>query len=1464
MDATLYKELSDAQEVVQIEAGRSIRDNFPGLDLSKRIILVNGIETSQDYIAQVDDIIMIRSVPHEIATVVIIALAVVVTVGVVVGGVALYKMKKQLDELQNSLKNVNESVRNIPYLRGAQNALATGNSQPYIIGEHLFTPYLITGTYSKLAGTDGADQYFYAVLENGFNKQVVRNLKCDDVVLKDWGSELTTPQEGVFTFDESSVFYDADSLIEVAQDGNAFATAAFNRKVFESSPGTQLLKADNPDYEDLIFTLPEKTRAAEVCILINGLRAYNDSGSKINRTVTVIPEYQLVDAGAWTSFTFDQNGTPSNTFTRNVINQLRFVARVDFTYAQVGALTAPVKIRLRCITNAYDGSARDDVYVQWIQSEIYDPIASATLDDFVDEPILGATERAVSTLVGLKIKVTASNEEKLSKINCISSGVARTWNGSVWGAGKVPTSNPAAWLLEVLTSHTHNASQADDSEIDLDSFGELYEYCDTNELAIDMVLIDGDTKESVLARILETCFAVLYRDIYGQISVAIDSPKSNAIALFNTQNVISFENTKSLGRRTDGVKISYVSRDAGYVQSSYLIMRSGVTRTSDSILRDVSVSGIVEYEHIVKYARRLMAIEALRPKTVSVQVGKEGIYYTPLSKVLIQHPSLKVGIGSAEIKYVIDNGTHITGLVLYEPVSYDPDNVNGFGAVIAAVGDDYYTPLAVAYTADDTSPVEIELVTPIALDAAVIPHAGDVLSYGTLVGGLFDLITTPMLIAGVTPNDQGHTLTLIDYDTNVYAVGDIPAYTPNFTGNKETISVPDEITPATVDEVETVKEIAVAAAAAAGGRYRGIGILAGLSTAPFTGATVDEDGVITPGSAVTPISLGDVMVNYSDIGGVSPLGIYRWTGSAWTNTGITSADKGNATNDLLNLSVGGVTTPDGTAIISLYVREMFAQKIVVPNEGSIRYETGSGVQKRTVQLADEKIDWLDTPDTSPASAEVLRARIGRLGVGPSILMDGEFSAKITPILTPISLSAPFAIASYSVLALDDGSWWLFYEEVGTQFLYLSTRPSSFAAWATPVLISGARFIREVEAIQTPNGEIRVAYRAAVIGAAMYELVRSAAGIWGSETRVGAVSGYSPKYCVTGDGTVYLFYCSSVGRHLCVLRLDNGEWSSPTIIDADFQSHSIGAIAFGASGMRVAYVEGSSVSGIQKIHEKVFDGGSWSSRKEIDGGQSQQPLYYKTLAGEYNIVYRRYIDGSMLRKTLSGTLWSDPFVVLDDNAYSASVVQSNNSDLHFFVLIVDYVGQLYERIESSYARIGAGIIETGLDGSNKYLKFSEGTEAVHKATAGTLMLRDSAGRSKAAGPLSNDDIATKGYVDALAGSGQYMHVANGTISVNTTIAMPDISFGQICRVYATSYANSNGRWSRLLAPSGGSYLVLYAAGFAFSSYQPLNPTSGTLSWSWPAVSGGAELCRATSGGLSSTWSHTLQAIVMRIL
>ena len=154
------------------------------------------------------------------------------------------------------------------------------------------------------------------------------------------------------------------------------------------------------------------------------------------------------------------------------------------------------------------------------------------------------------------------------------------------------TSNPASWLLKVLTSPTHLASQCDDTEIDLDSFGELYTYCETESLHCNMVITEGDTKEALLATILDTCNSALYHDIYGKISVVTDKVKENAIAILNTQNCLSFSNKKEMARAVDGIRINYTNNGEDYEQDTYLVMRDGVARNSDSIIREMTVKGI--------------------------------------------------------------------------------------------------------------------------------------------------------------------------------------------------------------------------------------------------------------------------------------------------------------------------------------------------------------------------------------------------------------------------------------------------------------------------------------------------------------------------------------------------------------------------------------------------------------------------------------------------------------------------------------------------------------------------------------------------------------------------------------------------------------------------------------------------------------------------------------------------------
>ena len=777
MKVLIFKDLSDRYKEIEIAENKSLKDAL-NIDWQKVVLLVNGKATKPDYVPEKNDLLVIRYLPFSaegstwfldktlgkglqgFQKAIDYAFSPEMFLMLSTGGIyALYKgyntikeMREAMEAAQNAANSYNklknsltDSVTNLPYIKGASNTLATGKTQPYIIGEHLFTPYVLNsgGTsgnskgYSTISGTDGSTQFYNLVLEGGFNNQVLRKLSAEDVILKSWESSATEPQEGIQQLDQS-IFYDENNILEIAQDGQQFATTAFNNKIVEEQSGAELKKADEDDYEPLVYTLQKYSMAADVCIMFNGLIQYNkNSGDKENRTVVVVPQYSLDNGATWTDFYFDQNGTLSNTFTRQALKQMRFNAHVDFNYSDVKDLENPVLVRCICNTNKFDGSAYDQVYILWVHSYIYNPNASKLENDFVADKVIESKEAALSTLIGLRIKSTTNNQDKFTKINLVTSGIARIWDSDEeeWTETKVPTSNPAAWLLEILTSDTHAPSKVSDDEIDLDSFGELYEYCETEGLSIDRVILDGDTKENLLKEVLLVCNSTLYQNIYGKIAVATDKAQENAIALLNTQNLITFNYKKSLTRQSDGIKLTYVDKESDYITNTYTVMRDGAVQQNDSIFTALSVNGVVHYEQIVKYARRLLATEKLRPKTVSAVCGLEGMFYKPFSKILVQHPSLKIGLGSAEIKSVILNNdeTQIIGLELYDAIEYDSTNQNGFGMIIQCISDNYCVTLPKVYTAQINGRVtEILFSTPITISGNVIPHSGDILSFGYL------------------------------------------------------------------------------------------------------------------------------------------------------------------------------------------------------------------------------------------------------------------------------------------------------------------------------------------------------------------------------------------------------------------------------------------------------------------------------------------------------------------------------------------------------------------------------------------------------------------------------------------------------------------------------------------------------------------------------------------------------------
>ncbi|MCR5723459.1 MAG: hypothetical protein K6G80_00055 [Treponema sp.] len=939
--AVVYKDLSDAYELVLVKARVSAREAFKHSVQNWRnaVLLVNGTVQQPDYVLKESDIVAVRSVPHAsvAAALGVSTLAVWLMAGgaavLAAGGAYLgylcYEAKKEaeraqdrIDELKNSTSN---DVINLPYLKGASNTTATGKTQPYIMGAHLFTPYILNGGgsgsytgYHSISGDNGETLFYTVVLEGGFNKQVIRKIRTDNITIKSFDTE--TPQEYPndngdtrFSLAADSVFASSESFGEIAQDGEAFENECFNVKIVEEEITSQLLKADADDYEDLIFTLADYSMAADITILFNGLCYFNTDGTQCSRAVTVVPSYSFdyndedrtgdatwhdfeftadkygnvthtgvyrvslgtrstaenasleAKVASWVKSNFDsysrtyvsgdaltdgdvissvsvtsvsysssktvyyghddnkskivytgvtasvkvtftryeKTSDTTTTFSANTMTQLRYNAHVDFDFADLSYTDSdgnlcfsdiPVAIKLRCETNKVtSGTGYDGVYAQYVHSYPFNVKKSKAAGAFVAEEIIASREAQYSTRIGLRIESTTSNEDKLSKINVLTSGIAPVWDSTAkeWTRdsdgdfAREITSNPASWLLEVMTSRTHTPSQWEEDEIDLETFGTLYEICEEQGWTCDLVLTDGETKQAVLEKILGTCHGVLYRTVNGQIGAACDWYTDDVVGLINEQNCISFSYERDNSRVCDGIKATYIDGDT-WEETNYIVMRDGSDaddRDANSTLREVTATGIVSHENVVTYCRYLMAIEKLRRRTITAEVGKEGIFYTPLSIIKVQHPSLKIGLGNTEIKALVYDsaGTYITGLELWEPVTLTEGDsycveiqctdANGLPLTlvkqIQAYGGDTY---AVTFT------------EPHSVEAEVKPEVGAVVAYGYVENGA----SVSMLITEIALTTSGYKLTLVDYNEAIYETGDIPDYDPHITTRRNT------------------------------------------------------------------------------------------------------------------------------------------------------------------------------------------------------------------------------------------------------------------------------------------------------------------------------------------------------------------------------------------------------------------------------------------------------------------------------------------------------------------------------------------------------------------------------------------------------------------------------------------------------------------------------------------------------
>ncbi|WP_443738427.1 hypothetical protein [Treponema sp.] len=919
MKALIYRDFSESYKVKEIGNGK-IKDILPEYPEDKYAILVNGTRRDRNFEIKEGDAVIVRAIPH--ATGIAIASLVIAGVSAIVGGVTAYKAKKQAqrakeeaDRIADSMKNSGGSVDSDPTMPGASNTVATGKTQPFVMGRRLWTPYFITAEWDNLRGSywqealesyfnakitltitqeyddegyndgyfyelnleflsnwDGGQdvnvmygshydnfeftikkgekyskgqtisarfwnswnrrredlriydkkyyfsdlnfdqekttssitasftitesqahyekdntEYNYRVLQAGFADQAIEEIRADDEVLIKFNPPVTSADTRL----SSTLF--KDSRLEIHENGEAFRNENFNFKMDVQETRTELKLSDDENYSDLEYLLPVNTKSIYIPLEFpSGLYTTNDNGSRSSRKIETLVQYSSDSGATWKNLQtqFGKNGAIED----NNRSDLYFV--LEHTFTDLEILNAvkngkPIKIKISCLTSKTEnGNTCDTMQIVKIRSRLIDEKKARTQNLIEYAPLLDKKIDDLSVKIGLCLKATATNKDKAGKIQIVTCGMARIWNKTsrVWSTEKKATRNPASWLLEVLTSKTHPASKLSDEEIDLESFGDFYEYCEKNALNIDLVISTGDTKENILKKILETANAGLYRSIYGKLAVAIDDKKSNAVAILNQQNLISFSAEKSLARNVDGYRVTFTENQF-WKEDTQVFMRDGSDYSdspADVQIEELKIDSFTadsssgNFSQVYKAVRRKINADILRAHTYSLEIGKEGYFFPLFSKIKIQHPALYTGLGSSAIKQIIVSNQKITALKLYSPVQYSKDA--RYGAVIQCVNKNYSRILNIEYTAENEESTVIKLVNPISVSAETVPNVDNILSFGTLSSdGSFKTITNEMTVTEIKPTSNGYRLTGIDYSDSLFEYGSIPRYECNLT-----------------------------------------------------------------------------------------------------------------------------------------------------------------------------------------------------------------------------------------------------------------------------------------------------------------------------------------------------------------------------------------------------------------------------------------------------------------------------------------------------------------------------------------------------------------------------------------------------------------------------------------------------------------------------------------------------------
>ena len=384
----------------------------------------------------------------------------------------------------------------------------------------------------------------------------------------------------------------------------------------------------------------------------------------------------------------------------------------------------------------------------------------------------------------------------------------------------VPTNNPASLALMILQHPMRGMFAYTDEQLDMDSFGKFYEWC--NRTDVDLInseyhrytangVASKEFKTFDLVNQILACGhgkLVLKGNVYG---VWFDCPQDTPVMLLNNQNVLEASNTKNFDDTIDGYSCKFIDCLNDYQEDTQIcVPKNCTTDPSEYKLESLELPWITDIGRAYRECLYRLACKRLRPETWNRKVSVDGNLLDIGCLVAVQDDTISVGIGEgAQIKAVNSDSNSVLAIEVDYPFTV-ADTTKTYGIkiqhsdCITGVNVRTYELSSFSTTGEHSTLV---FSTPIPNSAEYLPKVGEVVAFG-----IFEKITTPAICGGKKENGDGtYSLNLVPYQDDIYEAeyGTIPDFISNVTSAKDSgVPISEEVPSPSYDEINTFIETA--------------------------------------------------------------------------------------------------------------------------------------------------------------------------------------------------------------------------------------------------------------------------------------------------------------------------------------------------------------------------------------------------------------------------------------------------------------------------------------------------------------------------------------------------------------------------------------------------------------------------------------------------------------------------------